>query len=254
MVKIDLANKAALVTGGSRGLGRAAALLLAEAGCDIALGYARDKDSGEETADRCREFGVRAFAFKADLAVPAEVQSLVRRAARQLGRLDILLANAGVWKETPIENLSEEALAETLEVNLRGVFRCCREVVPLMRAERAGRIIIVSSTAGQRGEAFRSVYAASKGAVISLAKSLAPELAPDNILVNCVAPGWFETDMTRPTLADPDQGAKVLATVPLGRFGDPREFAGAVLFLASDLSTFVTGEVLNVNGGAVLCG
>ncbi|MBN2536732.1 SDR family NAD(P)-dependent oxidoreductase, partial [candidate division WOR-3 bacterium] len=183
MVNIDLKGKAALVTGASRGLGRAAALLLAEAGCDVTLGFARDKDAAEETADRCRESGVRAFAFKADLAVPAEVQSLVRRSVRQFGRLDILVANAGVWKETPIETLSEEALAETLEVNLRGVFRCCREVVPVMRAQRAGRIILVSSTAGQRGEPFHSVYAASKGAIQSLAKSLAPELAPDNILV-----------------------------------------------------------------------
>jgi 3-oxoacyl-[acyl-carrier protein] reductase len=254
MVNVDLKGRAALVTGGSRGLGRAAALLLAEAGCDIALGYRQDKDAAEEAADRCREFGVRAFAFKADLAVPAEVQSLVRRAARQLGRLDILVANAGVWKETPIETLSEEALAETLEVNLRGVFRCCREVVPLMKAQGSGRVILVSSTAGQRGEPLHSVYAASKGAVQSLAKSLAAELAPDNILVNCIAPGWFATDMTRPTLDSPAERQKVLATIPLGRVGEPREFAAAVLFLASDLSTFVTGEVLNVNGGAVLCG
>jgi 3-oxoacyl-[acyl-carrier protein] reductase len=123
-----------------------------------------------------------------------------------------------------------------------------------MRKSGGGRIILVASTAGQRGEAFHSHYAASKGAVISLTKSLAPELAADHILVNCIAPGWFDTDMSRPSLGEPEVREQVLATIPLGRVGRPEEFAGAVLFLASELSTFITGEILNVNGGAVLVG
>jgi len=141
-----------------------------------------------------------------------------------------------------------------LDINVKGVFSCCREAAPLMRRSGGGRIILVASTAGQRGEAFHSHYAASKGAVISLTKSLAPELAADYILVNCIAPGWFDTDMSRPSLSKPGIREQVVATIPLGRVGRPEEFAGAVLFLASELSTFVTGEILNVNGGAVLVG
>ncbi len=254
MVKIDLSGKAALVTGSSRGLGRAAALALAEAGADIAVNYVRDRDAAEDTAGRCAALGVRAFAFKADMAAPADVSSLVRRTLRQFSRLDVLVCSAGIWREAAIDAMTEEQLAEMLDTNVRGVFRCCREAVPVMKAQRSGRIILVSSTAGQRGEPLHSHYAASKGAVQSLAKSLAPELAPHNVLVNCIAPGWFDTDMSRPTLADPAGEQRVLATIPLGRVGRPEEFAGAVLFLASDLSGFVTGEILNVNGGAVLCG
>jgi len=254
MVKLDLSGKAALVTGSSRGLGRAAALLLAEAGADIAVNYVRDREAAEETAARCAASGVRAFAFKADMAAPADVSSLVRRTLRQFSRLDILVCNAGIWKEAAIDAMTEEQLAEMLDTNVRGVFRCCREVVPAMKAQGSGRIILVSSTAGQRGEPLHSHYAASKGAVQSLAKSLAPELAAHNILVNCIAPGWFDTDMSKATLADEEGSRKVLGTIPLGRVGRPEEFAGAVLFLASGLSGFVTGEILNVNGGAVLCG
>jgi 3-oxoacyl-[acyl-carrier protein] reductase len=254
MTTIELKGRAALVTGGSRGLGRAAAELLAAAGADVAISYAGNLEAAEEVASRCGAHGVRAFAFEAEMANPGEVSSLVRRTLRQFGRLDILVCNAGIWKAADIEAMTEEQLAEMLDVNVRGVFRCCREAVPAMKKQGSGRIVLVSSTAGQRGEARHSHYAASKGAVISLTKSLAPELAPDGILVNCIAPGWFDTDMTTPTMADSKLRQQVLATIPLGRIGRPDEFAGAVLFLVSHLSTFVTGEVLNVNGGAVLCG
>src|SRR5207253_2467442 len=141
-----------------------------------------------------------------------------------------------------------------LDVNLKGVFAVCRHVVPAMKEARFGRIVLISSTAGQRGEPGHSPYAASKGAIIALTKSLAPELAPSGILVNCVAPGWVATDMSRPALEDVARRHSILSTIPLGRVALPDEIAGAVLFLASDLSTFVCGEVLNVNGGAVLCG
>jgi 3-oxoacyl-[acyl-carrier protein] reductase len=254
MVGIDLAGRVALVTGASRGLGRAAALALARAGADVAVNYLRDTKAARATVARCEEFGVRAVAVKADVAVPADVRKLFSSVQKELGHLDILVANAGVWKGAAIEKMTDRQLAETLDINVRGVFYCCREAVPLMRKSGGGRIILVASTAGQRGEAFHSHYAASKGAVISLTKSLAPELAADHILVNCIAPGWFDTDMSRPSLGEPRARRQVLATIPLGRVGRPEEFAGAVLFLASELSTFVTGEILNVNGGAVLVG
>lgn len=254
MVGIDLRGRTALITGASRGLGRAAALALARAGADVCLNYARNQAAAEQAAAECRTQGVRALTVRADMAVPEEVEMLVQQTVGTLGAIDILLANAGIWKTAAIDTMTDAQLQEMLDVNVRGVFACCRAVVPVMRRRTGGRIILVASTAGQRGEAFHSHYAASKGAVISLTKSLAAELAADNILVNCIAPGWFDTDMSQPTMADPELRRQVLATIPLGRIGRPAEFAGAVLFLASDLATFITGEILNVNGGAVLCG
>jgi 3-oxoacyl-[acyl-carrier protein] reductase len=253
-VGIDLGGKVALVTGGSRGLGRASALLLARAGALVAISYRRDRRAAKAVVDECRAMGRDALAVQADMASATDVLALVRTAVQVLGRLDILVGNAGVWNEAAIDRMLDVQLAWVLDVNVRGVFNCVRAAVPVMRRQKSGRIILVSSTAGQRGEAFHSHYAASKGAVISLTKSLGPELAPHGILVNCIAPGWFDTDMSRPTMRVPRLRRAVLGTIPLGRIGRPDEFAGAVLFLASDLSTFITGEILNVNGGAVLAG
>ena len=254
MVGIDLRGRVALITGGSRGLGRAAALLLAEAGADVAVSYVRDRKAAFSVVAACRERGVRSLAARADMAVSGHVQALVKRVAAEFGRLDILVCSAGIWQKAAIETMSDAELARMLEVNVKGVFACVRAAVPVMKNQGSGRIILVSSTAGQRGEAFHSHYAASKGAVISLAKSLGPELAPYGILANCIAPGWFDTDMSRPALGRPAVMREVRKAIPLGRVGRPEEFAGAVLFLASELSTFVTGEILNVNGGAVLVG
>ena len=254
MIEINLKGKVALVTGASRGLGRATALLLAKAGADVAVHYARNRKAGEAVAGQCRKLGVRAIAVQADMASSVQIDRMFAQVRKQMTRLDILVGNAGIWKEAAIDRMTDRELGEMLDVNVRGVFACCREAARIMKRQKSGRIILVSSTAGQRGEAFHSHYAASKGAVISLTKSLAPELAPHGILVNCVAPGWFDTDMSRPSLNNPKTRKQVLTTIPLHRVGRPEEFAGAVLFLASDLSTFVTGEILNVNGGAVLVG
>jgi 3-oxoacyl-[acyl-carrier protein] reductase len=254
MVGIDLTGRVALVTGGSRGLGRAAARAFAQAGADVVVNYVRGAKAARQVVSGCEESGVRAAALKADVASSSAVRRLFAGIESRWGRLDILVANAGIWKGAAIERMTDRQLAAMLDLNLRGVFYCCREAVPLMRKAGGGRIILVSSTAGQRGEAFHSHYAASKGAVISLTKSLAPELAADRILVNCIAPGWFDTDMSRPSLSKPAVREQVVSTIPLGRVGRPEEFAGAALFLASELSTFVTGEILNVNGGAVLVG
>ena len=177
-------------------------------------------------------------------------------AVERLGRLDIVVVNAGIWnaEDAPIETLGEPDWDEMIRVNLKSAYGVTHYAAAQMIAQKSGRIIVLSSTAGQRGEAFHSHYAASKGAVISFVKSLATELARYGILVNCVAPGWVDTDMSRPVLATKAGAKSVRSAIPLGRVGSAREIAGPILFLASDLATFMTGEVLNVNGGAVLCG
>jgi len=168
--------------------------------------------------------------------------------------LDFLICNAGIWQGEPVESISEELWDRTLDINLKGTWTVCRAAVPLMKKQKFGRIIIVSSTAGQRGEANVSNYAASKGGQISFTKSLAPELAPFGINVNCVAPGWVETDMNVGVFADKDRLQGILQTIPLRRVGLPEELATPIVFLCSNWASYITGEVLNVNGGSVLCG
>jgi len=194
--------------------------------------------------------------LKADLGRVADAKKLVEFAQERLGRLDILIANAGIWNEDakPIEKMSERDWDQMMRVNLKSVYGAVHHTAPIMIAQKSGRIIVVSSTAGQRGEAFHTHYGASKGAVISFVKGLSTELAPHNILVNCVAPGWVDTDMSAKTLSTKSGMKEVVETIPLGRVASAEEIAGPLLFVASDLSTFITGEVLNVNGGAVLCG
>jgi 3-oxoacyl-[acyl-carrier protein] reductase len=251
---IQLRGRNALVTGGSRGIGRAAALALARAGADVVISYARRDSQAEETVHELRALGVRAAAVQADLTGFAAAEKLVRRAAELVGPPAILVVNHGIWEPGPIESLDEATWDRTLDVNLRGVAAVCRHAVPAMKSAGWGRIILIASTAGQRGEPSHAAYAASKGAVIALTKSLAPELASHGILVNCVAPGWVATDLARPALDDPERRRPILASIPLARVALPDEIAGPILFLASELATFICGEVLNVNGGAVLCG
>ena len=250
---IDLNGKSALVTGGSRGIGRACCLMLARAGASVAVNYRVESPSAELLVEEIEKMGGEAFALAADVARREEAEMMVDETVSRFGGLDILVNNAGIWKGSAIEEMSDSEWAEMLGVNLNGTFHCIRAAVPAMKQARAGRIINVSSTAGQRGEAFHAHYAATKGAVISMTKSLAAELAPHGILVNCVAPGWTVTDLTRDDLLGPRRES-ILGAIPLGRAATPEEIAGAVVFLASELSTFVTGEILNVNGGAVLVG
>jgi 3-oxoacyl-[acyl-carrier protein] reductase len=250
---IDLTGKSAIVTGGSRGIGRACCLALARAGARVCVNYKVEAPSAELAVDEIENAGGEAFALAADVSRREEAEMLVDETVHRFGSLDILVNNAGIWKGSPVEEMSDEEWAEMLAVNLTGTFFCTRAAVPVMKEARSGRLVNISSTAGQRGEAFHSHYAASKGAVISFTKSLAVELAPHGITVNCVAPGWVATDMSQDSLLGPERDA-ILATIPLGRVARPEEIAGAVAFLASDLATFVTGEILNVNGGAVLVG
>ena len=250
---IDLTGKSALVTGGSRGIGRACCLMLARAGASVAVNYRVETPSASLLVEEIEAQGGEAFALAADVANRADAEMLVDETVSRFGGLDILVNNAGLWKSAPIDEMSDGEWNEMIAVNLTGTFHCIRAAVPPMKEARSGRIINISSTAGQRGESLCSHYAATKGAVISLTKSIAVELASFGILVNCVAPGWTVTDMTRDDLLG-QRRESILQTIPLGRAATADEVAGAVLFLASELSTFVTGEVLNVNGGAVLVG
>ncbi len=249
---IDLQGRSALVTGGSRGIGAACCQALARAGARVALNYRIERVHAERLVASIEESGGTAFAVEADVASAAEAEMMVDETIARFGRIDVLVNNAGIWKGAPIEEITDGEWGEMIGVNLTGTFQVIRAAVPHMK-KSGGRIINVASTAGQRGESGHAHYAATKGAVISLTKSLAVELASFGVLTNCVPPARVETDMTRDALGGPRRAA-ILADIPLGRAGRPTEIAAVVLFLASDLSSYVNGEVLNVNGGAVLVG
>lgn len=255
---IDLAGKRAFVTGGGRGIGRATALLLARAGCSVAVGYRSRIKEAEETSKAIEVAGGRgkAQAVAGDVGDPVEAKRAVGNAARALGGLDLLIVNHGVWPadDVPVAELSDAQWDETIRVNLDAVLYVCRAAIPLL--PDGGRIVLVSSTAGQRGEAFHADYAATKGALIAFTKSLAVELAPRQITVNCVAPGWVDTEMGAvPYERDGGAGKREIErTIPLGRVASAQDVAGPIVFLCSELARHITGEVLNVNGGSVLCG
>jgi 3-oxoacyl-[acyl-carrier protein] reductase len=253
---ISLTGKAALITGGSRGIGAAAVKMFAQAGADVVFSYYRSKDAARQVEMEARKHSTRVESLKAELGRMADAKRLVQHTVERLGRLDILVANAGIWnvEDAPIEKLSEREWDEMIRVNLKSVYAVTHFAVAQMVAQKSGRIIAISSTAGQRGEAFHSHYAATKGAIISFVKGLSTELAPHNILVNCVAPGWVDTDMSKPILETKEGWKFATKAIPLGRPATAEEIAGPILFLASDLATFITGEIVNVNGGAVLCG
>jgi 3-oxoacyl-[acyl-carrier protein] reductase len=248
-----LRDRMAVVTGGSRGVGRAVALRLAEAGANVCISYVRQQEMAEEVARSCAEFGVEALAVRADVADLKQAEALAAVALERFGGLDLLVANAGIWEGAPVEEMSEDLWDRVIDANLKGTWAACRAAVPSMKKRGRGSIVIISSTAGQRGEAFYSNYAASKGGQISFTKSLATELAPD-IRVNAVAPGWIDTEMSDSVLADEASRQKVVEAIPLRRIASADDVALAVLFLASDWARQITGEILNVNGGSVLCG
>jgi len=241
---IDLTGKRAFVTGGGRGIGRATALLLARAGAKVAVGYRSRKPAAEPHITA---------AVRGDLGTAAGAQKAVAEALRALdGSLDILVVNHGVWPadDVPVAEMSDEQWESTRRANLDAVVYVCRSAIPDIRA--GGTIVLVASTAGQRGEAFHADYAATKGAVIAFTKSLAVELAP-NITVNCVAPGWVDTEMAAKPYAGEGR-AKIERTIPLRRVASADDIAGPIVFLCSPLARHITGEILNVNGGSVLCG
>ena len=253
-IQLGLTDRVALVTGGSRGIGKAVVDLFAAAGAHVVVNYVSDEEAAAATVSMARAHGVQAFAIRADVSQTPEADRLVRETAEHFGRIDFLICNAGIWEGAPVESISEEIWDKTLAINLRGTWSVCRAAVPLMKKQRFGRIVIVSSTAGQRGEANVSNYAASKGGQISFTKSLAPELAAFGINVNCVAPGWVETEMTADVVADSTRLESINKTIPVGRMAKPEEIAGPIVFLCSEWANHITGEVVNVNGGSVLCG
>lgn len=250
---ISLENQVAVITGGSRGIGKAAAILFARGGADVVFDFHKDVKSAKQVAEEIQKLGRRAIAVQGNIAEDEHCRDLIRTAAESFGAVDILVNNAGIWTYAPIAEMPEKVWKETLEINLSGLVYCTRYAVQQMKKQGKGKIINVSSTAGQRGEAFHSHYAATKGAVISLTKSWASELGPD-ILVNCVAPGWVDTDMSAEPLAKAEEYQQIVSLIPLRRVATAEEIAGPILFLASSLASFITGEILNVNGGAVLVG
>lgn len=251
-LSIDLKDRVAVVTGGSRGIGRATVERLSEAGAHVVINYAGDEQAAEAAADFVRERGGRALAVRADVRRVREAEGLIEAARAEFGRIDILVCNAGVWRGAAVEEIGEELWDEVIDINLKGTWTVCRAAVPLMKRTGEGRIVIVSSTAGQRGEANVSNYAASKGGQISFTKSLAVEMAKFGVTVNAVAPGWVETEMNTGVFAE--RRAEIEATIPLGRIATPDDIALPILFLCSHWARHITGEVLNINGGSVLCG
>ncbi|HEX7939612.1 MAG TPA: SDR family oxidoreductase [Gemmatimonadaceae bacterium] len=248
-----LAGKRALVTGGSRGIGAATALLLAEWGVNVAIGYlSREKDAKSVVAD-AKKLGVRAHAIAADISEKAGADRLVQEATAKLGGLDLFIGNAGIWtaEEAALTKMEDDQWHRTMRQNVDSVFFTTRAAARVLTDH--GRIVLVSSTAGQRGEAYHADYAASKGAVISFVKSLCVELAKRDITVNCVAPGWVDTEMAAGPYASGGL-ARIAAGIPLGRVADARDVAGPIVFLCSSMARHITGEIVNVNGGSVLPG
>ncbi len=253
---ITLKDEVAVVSGGSRGIGAATVRTFAEAGARVVFSYRRANRAAAQVIESCKGLEGEAVATRADVSRVTEARSLIEGTVRRFGKLDILVANAGIWnyKPLPIERMTEKQWDEMMAVNLKGVYSLVHYAVPRMMRQKSGRIIVVSSTAGQRGEVFHTHYGASKGGVISFVKGLSAELAPHGILVNCVAPGWVDTDMSTPVVSNRREYEEAKSAIPLRRFAKPEEIAWPILFLASPMATFITGEVLNVNGGSVLCG
>ncbi len=250
---ISLDGKVALVTGGSRGIGAATARLLGRAGADVMIGYHSRKADADAVVAELRGMGRRAAAFASDISTPDGSDALVAATVRELGALDLFVGNAGIWPpdEEGVAAMSDERWRRTMAQNVDSMFFTTRAAARVIRD--GGRIVLVASTAGQRGEAWHADYGASKGAMISFVKSLAPELAPRDVTVNSVAPGWVDTEMCAIPYANGGR-ERISAGIPLGRVASADDIAGPIVFLCSPLARHVTGEILNVNGGSVLCG
>jgi 3-oxoacyl-[acyl-carrier protein] reductase len=261
-VVLSLAGKVALITGGSRGIGAATVRLFVQAGAKVVFNYRSAQNQAEQLAADCGG-PEHCVAIGRELNTPAHGRALVEETVRTFGQLDCLVVNHGIWPphDAPIETMTEAQWHQTMHVNLDSVFGAVQTAVAQMKKQgrsaqnrTTGHIVLISSTAGQRGEAMHSDYAASKGAIISFTKSLSSELVRDGIQVNCVAPGWVDTDMSAATLRDPAKRERVFSTIPAGRAATAEEIAGPVLFLCTPLAGFISGEIFNVNGGAVLVG
>jgi len=257
-MNLSLSGKVALITGGSRGIGAATVRIFVAAGARVLFNYEKSKQQAEQLV---KELGAdNCAAVACNLSGTGTAPDLIASAVDHFGRLDILVANHGVWpaEDVAIDRMDDSQWRNTVAVNLDSVFALVKYSVAQMKKQKsvkaAGHIVLVSSTAGQRGEAFHCDYAATKGALIAMVKGLSTELAGDGIYVNSVAPGWVDTDMSSPALNEPKSRAAIFATIPLGRVAKPEEIAAPILFLCTPHAGFITGEVFNVNGGAVLAG
>ncbi len=250
---ISLRGRRAVVTGGSRGIGGATSLMLAQCGADVAIHYRERHAVAEAAADRIRALGVKAMTVSAELADPAAVDKAFARITGEWGGIDVFVGNAGIWpvEEAPVQAMSDERWGRTMRENIDGMFYSTRAALRAMTD--GGRVVLISSTAGQRGEAQQADYATSKGAMISFVKSLAVEAAPRGITVNSVAPGWVDTEMCEEPFADGGR-ERIARGIPVGRIATPEDIAAPVVFLCSAQARHITGEILNVNGGSVLCG
>lgn len=250
---VDLSGKNAIVTGASRGVGRATAIMLARAGASVGVAYRSRSDEADEVVRACRDLGVHAWSEAGDLSEVEAADALFARAEREFDGLDIFVGNHGIWPpvDTPVGEMGDDQWHHTIAANLHSVFYTCRAAARTLRDD--GRVVLVSSTAGQRGEANHADYAATKGAMISFVKGFCVELAPRGITVNAVAPGWIDTEMSASAL-DGEGHERVATSIPLGRIATAEDVAGPIVFLCSALGRHVTGEILNVNGGAVLVG
>ena len=260
-VSLCLEGKVALITGGSRGIGAECVRLFREAGARVAFNYRVAREQAEALVESCGG-GEHCAAFAQELASSEDGRALVARTVDTFGRVDCLVVNHGIWPphDAPIGSMTDAQWRQTMGVNLDSVFGLVQAAVAQMQRQgrgadgSAGHVVLVSSTAGQRGEAFHADYAVTKGALISLTKSLSSELAAEGIYVNCVAPGWVATEMSAPALNDPATREKIFATIPLKRVATTQEIAGPILFLCTPFAGFMSGEIVNVNGGAVLVG
>jgi 3-oxoacyl-[acyl-carrier protein] reductase len=258
-MQLSLSGKVALITGGSRGIGAAVVRMFVTADAKALFNYEKAKQQADQLVKELGPHNCAAVAC--NLSGTDTAQQLVASTVERFGRLDILVANHGVWpaEDVSIDQMRDSQWRNTVAINLDSVFALIKHSVAQMKKQKKsgaalGHIVLVSSTAGQRGEAFHCDYAATKGALISMVKGLSTELARDGIYVNCVAPGWVDTDMSASALNDPESSAKIFATIPLGRVAKPEEIAAPILFLCTPAAGFITGEVFNVNGGAVLAG
>ncbi|MGN8792659.1 3-oxoacyl-[acyl-carrier-protein] reductase [Acidaminococcus fermentans] len=247
---MTLVGKVALVTGGSRGIGRAIALKLAENGADVAINYAGNTAAAEEVKAAIEQMGRKALLIQCSVADTDGVQAMVNQVVKELGRLDILVNNAGITRDGLLMRMKEADWDDVMNTNLKGVYNCSKAVMRTMMKQKSGRIVNMASVVGEIGNAGQANYAAAKAGVIGFTKSLAKEVASRGITVNAIAPGFIATDMTR-VLSD-DQKAEMARTIPLGRAGQPEDVANAVLFLASEGAAYITGQVLNVDGGMVM--
>ena len=249
----DFKNKTVIVTGGSRGIGAATVRLFARNGANVAFNYNKNYRLADKLTEECAQYAGEIYFNECDVSDYQEVQHFINKVIERFTKIDVLVNNAGIWEYGAVDEMSVDAWRKTMQINLDSVFYFSHIIVKHMKEKGVkGSIINISSTAGQRGEAFHSHYAATKGAIISFTKSLAAELGPNGIRVNSVAPGWVNTDMSAAAIAE--QGDLIRAAIPLQHIPSSEEIAGPIVFLASSLASAITGEVLNVNSGSVLCG